>query len=284
MVGSKRRIKPIEIIMDAEEILPYFYRKKIPKTARNFKLLVWFIKKLITFRKFIRKLMKNQSEEETSGIKDKRRRRYITRDWVLTEEQSQSLIKKSKDKGVSVHSALCTMFLPDFPTIYTPVDLRKKLAYPVGESIGAYAGRIEVKVKYRENSSFWRIARKYHEKLTKKLNNDDVFKVFKLITRSVPFKLFEEVMSLETEQSNRMWITNLGSLDKFNEIIASKGIIIKKLYGGVSPTYEAIFIPVFTIDKKIHFQLHCLTPPHTEEEIEEYINNSLEQLSKAIIS
>ncbi|MHA2290002.1 MAG: condensation domain-containing protein, partial [Promethearchaeota archaeon] len=158
MVGSKKRIKPIEIIMDAEDILPQFYQKKIPKTARNFKLLVWFIKKLITFRKFIRKLMKKQSEEEKSVIKDKRQRRYITRDWVLTEEQSQSLIRKCKDKGVSVHSALCTMFLPDFPTIYTPVDLRKKLAYPVGESIGAYAGRIEVKVRYRENSSFWRLA------------------------------------------------------------------------------------------------------------------------------
>ncbi|MFX1242764.1 MAG: hypothetical protein ACFFA7_16075, partial [Promethearchaeota archaeon] len=176
----------------------------------------------------------------------------------------------------------CTMFLPDFPAIYNPVDLRKKLAYPVGESVGVYAGRIEVKVKYKNKSSFWDIAREYQEKLVKGLHSDEVFKTFKLITRAVPFELFAEVMSLETEHSNRIWITNLGSLDKFNEFIASKGFTIKMLYGGVSPTYEAIFVPVFTIDKKIHFQLHCLTPPHTEEEIEKYINNSIKQLSKAI--
>ncbi|MFX0075926.1 MAG: hypothetical protein ACFE96_10820, partial [Candidatus Hermodarchaeota archaeon] len=171
----------------------------------------------------------------------------------------------------------------DFPAIYNPVNLRKRLAYPVGESVGMYAGRIEVKVKYRKNSSFWKVAREYHEKLVKGLNNDDeVFKAFKLINRAVPFEVFDELMSLETEQTNRIWITNLGSLDKFNEFIASKGFTIKMLYGGVTPTYEALFVPVFTIDKKIHFQLHCLTPPHTEEEIDKYITNSLRQLEKAL--
>jgi hypothetical protein len=174
------------------------------------------------------------------------------------------------------------MFLSDFPAIHNPVNLRKKLAYPVGESVGIYAGRIEVKVKYKKKSSFWIVAREYHEKLVKGLNSDKVFKVFKLITRAVPFEVFDELMSLETEQTSSIWITNLGSLDKFNEFIESKGFTIKMLYGGVSPTYEAIFVPVFTIDKKIHFQLHCLTPPHTEEEIEKYINNSLKQLSKAL--
>jgi len=109
-----------------------------------------------------------------------------------------------------------------------------------------------------------------------------VFKVFKLINRKVPFKVFEELMSLDTEQTNRIWITNLGSLDKLNEFIASEGFIIKMLYGGVSPTYEALFIPVFTIDNKIHFQLHCLSPPNSEEEIEKYVNNSLKQLIIAL--
>ncbi|MFX1447672.1 MAG: condensation domain-containing protein [Promethearchaeota archaeon] len=282
MMSSKRSIKPLKVIMDAEDILPPFYRKKIPKTARKFKTLVWLIKRLIALRKFIRKFSKKQSKEQKPDTKDKKQRRYITHDWVLTEEQSQALIKRCKEEGVTVHSALCTMFLPDFPVIYNPVNLRKKLAYPVGESIGIYAGRIEIKLKYKKKSSFWNIAHEYHNKLVKELNSDNVFKTFKLITRAVPFEVFEELMSLETEHTNRIWITNLGSLDKFNEFIESKGFTIKMLYGGVSPTYEAIFVPVFTIDKKIHFQLHCLTPPHTEEEIENYINNSLRQLSRAL--
>ena len=88
MVSSKKRIKPLEVIMNAENILPSFYRKKIPKTARKFKTLVWLIKKLITARNFFRKLRKGGSKKN-----DKKQRCYITRDWFLTEEQSQSLIK-----------------------------------------------------------------------------------------------------------------------------------------------------------------------------------------------
>ena len=281
-VSPRKKIKPLEVIMNAEDILPFSYRKKIPKTARKFKALVWLIMKLITFRNLFRKIKKKKSEKNKPNIVDSKQRSLITRDWVLTLEQSQTLIKKCKEEGVSVHSALCTMFLSDFPAIYNAVNLRKKLAYPVGESVGIYAGRLEVKVKYKRRSSFWNTAQLYHEKLVEGLKSEKVFKVFKLITRKVPFEVFEELMSLDTAESNRIWITNLGSLDKFNELIASKGFIIKNLYGGVSPTTGAIFVPVFTIDKKIHFQLHCLTPPHTEEKIEKYINNSLTQLEIAL--
>lgn len=277
MVNPKKRIKPLEVIMNAEDILPFSFRKKIPKTARKFKALVWLIMKLIAIRNLFRKINKENFEKN-----DNKKRSFITHDWVLTQEQSQTLIKKCKEEGVSVHSALCTMFLSDFPAIYNAVNLRKKLAYPVGESVGMYAGRLEVKVKYRKRSSFWNTARLYHEKLVEGLKSEKVFKDFKLITRKVPFEVFEELMSLDTPESNRIWITNLGSLDKFNELIASKGFIIKNLYGGVSPTTGAILVPVFTIDKKIHFQLHCVTPPHTEEKIEKYINNSLTQLEKAL--
>ena len=114
------------------------------------------------------------------------------------------------------------------------------------------------------------------------VKSEDLFKVFKLITRRVPFEVFQQLMLLDSAQSNRIWITNLGSLDKFNKLIASKGFTITYLYGGVSPTYGAVFVPIFTIDKKIHFQLHCLTPPHTEEKIEEYIKKSLIQLENAL--
>ena len=126
------------------------------------------------------------------------------------------------------------------------------------------------------------MAKEYHEKLTKLLNSDEVFKIYKLITRAVPFKLFNELISLSSEERKSIYITNLGSLDKFNEMIASKDFTIKMLYGGVTPTHEGINVLVFTIDKKIHFQLQCLSPPHTEEEIKKYTTSSLKQLSKAI--
>jgi len=118
--------------------------------------------------------------------------------------------------------------------------------------------------------------------LVKGLNSNKAFKIFKLISSAVPLELFKELMSLEISQENRIWITNLGSLDKFNVYIASKGFIVENLYGGVSVTYDAVFVAVFTLENKIHFQLFCYNPPHTEEKVERYVNNVIKQLDNAL--
>ncbi|MFW9773374.1 MAG: hypothetical protein ACFFEO_14590 [Candidatus Thorarchaeota archaeon] len=52
--------------------------------------------------------------------------------------------------------------------------------------------------------------------LVKGLKSNKVFNIFKLISRAVPLELFNEFMSLSLAQKKTIWITNLGSLDRFN--------------------------------------------------------------------
>jgi len=282
MVRPEKEVEPLEVIKNAEDILPSFYQKKISKTPRKFKITLWFVKKILMLRRFKQKLGKTRIKQKDFAFNNNKKKQFLTRVWILTEDQSQALFKKSKKNAVTVHSALCTMFLPDFPAINNPVNLRKKLEYNVGESVGLYAGALVVKKKYKEKYSFWRNCQIYHKKLVKGLNSNKIFKIFKLITRAVPLELFKELMSLDIYLDNSIWITNIGSLDKFNIYIASKGFNVKNMYGGVSVTYDAMFVVVFTLDNKIHFQLHCYKPPHTEVEIEKYINNAMKQLDNAL--
>jgi len=282
MDRPEKKVKPLDVIKNIEQILPSFYQKKVPKTPSKFKIILWFIKKLIILRRIKRKLGKPRKNQKGSVFNNNKEKQFLTRDWILTEDQSQALIKKCKENGVTVHSAICTLFLPDFPVINNPVNLRKKLKYKVGESVGMYAGGFTVKKNYKKRQSFWRNSQSYHKMLVKGLNSNKAFKIFKLISRAVPLELFKELMSLEIPQESRIWITNLGSLDKFNVYIASKGFIVKNLYGGVSVTYDAVFVAIFTLENKIHFQLFCYKPPHTEEKVERYLNNVMKQLDNAL--
>lgn len=160
-----KKIEPIEIIKDVEEILPSSIQKKIPKTASKFKILVWFVKKIILLGRVKRKLLriwKNQKKPESDNDEN---RQFSTREWVLTEDQSQGLFKKCEENGVTVHSALSTMFLPNFPTLNNPVNLREKLGKKVGNSVGMFAGGLIIKQKYKESFSFWKNCQEYHRKL-----------------------------------------------------------------------------------------------------------------------
>lgn len=284
MVRPEKKVKPLEVIKNVEDILPSSFQKKIPKTPRKFKIILWFIKKKVILRKIKRKLGKSRKNQTSPVFNNNKKKQFLTRDWILTEDQSLALIKKCKENGVTVHSAICTLFLPDFPGINNPVNLRKKLKYNVGESVGMYAGGLIIKKNYKKRQSFWKNSQIYHKMLVKGLNSNKALKVFKLISRAVPLELFKELMSLDIDisQERSIWITNLGSIDKFNVYIASKDFIVENLYGGVSVTYDAVFVAVFTLENKIHFQLFCYKPPHTEEKVERYINNVIKQLDNAL--
>ena len=236
-------------------------------------------------RRFKQRLGKARITQKSFAINNVKDSEFLTRAWKLNEVQSQLLIKKCRENEVTVHSALCTIFLQDFPIINNPVNLREKLAYKVGESVGLYAGGLVIKKKFKKRNSFWKNCQIYHKKLVKGLNSKKIFKIFKLISRAVPIQLFKELAPLYLElasKSKPFGITNLGSLDKFNLFFASKGFKIKNLYGGVSGSYDALVVAVFTIENKIHFHFHYYKPPHTEVEIDRYIDNANRQLDSIL--
>jgi NRPS condensation-like uncharacterized protein len=287
MANPDKSVPSLEVIKKIENALPLSFQKKIPKTPRKFKITLWFVQKILGLRRIKQRLSKTHIMQKSFIVNDVKDSDFLTRAWKLDEVQSQLLFKKCRENEVTVHSALCTIFLQDFPIINNPVNLRGKLAYKVGDSVGLFAGGLVIKKKFNKNDSFWKNCQLYHRKLVKGLNSKKIFKIFKLISRAVPIELFNELAPSYLElasESKPFGITNLGSLDKFNSYFASKGFKIKNLYGGVSGTYDALVVAVFTIENKIHFHFHYYKPPHTDVEIDRYIDNANKQLDNALYS
>lgn len=280
------KVKTQELVKDLEDILPPEIQKAIPKTPRKYYRDVWFLKRFVKIYRLKQRLVKGHKVQEELIIEDFTNKKFMTYAWILSDIQSQALINKCKEKKITVHSALCTLFLPDFPIINNPVNLRKRLAYNVGQSVGCFAGGLLIKKKYKNQQGFWKNAKKYHKKLAKNLRNKSVFKVFQTISRVVPLKAIKEIGPIYLElasKSQPFGVTNLGSLDKFNILLRSDNFIVENIYGGVSPgILNALVLAVFTIENRIHFHFHYYKPPHTEEEIEDYVFNALNQLNSAL--
>jgi hypothetical protein len=179
------------------------------------------------------------------------------------------------------------MFLEDFNSINNPINLRDRLEFKVKDSVGLFASGIIINMKYEKNLSFWENAKKYYKKLLKKRKSDDAFKIFRIISRAVPLKYIEEFgpIFLELQSKGKPFaITNLGSLDKLNLISKSNDLEIEYIFGGVSSSFNAIILTLFTIQKQMHFHLHYYAPPYKEEEISKYLKNAINKLKHALDS
>jgi len=287
MNRPKLEVKPQEVVKEIEDILPFNYQKRIPQTPRKFNRAIWFMKRIVKIYRFKERFWpKGSMTQKDLIVEDFTNRKFMTYAWSLSVTQSRIFINKCKENNITVHSALCTLFLPDFPIINNPVNLRRRLAYKVGQSVGCFAGGLVIKKKYKKRQNFWKNAKNYHKKLTKGLRDKNVFKIFKMISRAVPLKSFKESASLYLELVSKgqpFGITNLGSLDKFNILLRSNKFTVEHIYGGVSPgILNAIVVAIFTIEKRIHFHFHYYKPPHTEEEVENYVSNAMKQLDSAL--
>jgi len=96
-------------------------------------------------------------------------------------------------------------------------------------------------LKYKNSLSFWGNCQNYHKKLVHQLNSDRIIEVYKLINNAVTIEGFKEITALGLTRKRCVWLTNLGSLDNFNNYFASEGFNVKNVYGGASTTYEAMF-------------------------------------------
>ena len=151
-------IQPLNIPLKKDDIFTPETRKKIPKKAFRSKALL-FALRIYYFLKFGKK--KKDIIHDTDYVKNDLR--LIL--WNLSVDETNSFVKLCKQHRVSVHSAISTIFLPEFSTINNPVNLRNKLSYPIGEAFGLYASGAVVKMKYKENQDFWDNARRYQIKL-----------------------------------------------------------------------------------------------------------------------
>ena len=147
MSKPRTKVKPQEVVKIIEDILPPYYQKTIPKTPKKFNRAIWFMKRIVKIYRFKERLRKDSPTQKSLIFEDFKHKEFKTLAWILTEDQSQTLIKKCKENNITIHSALCTLFLSDFPVINNPVNLRKRLAYNVGQSVGCFAGGLVIKKK-----------------------------------------------------------------------------------------------------------------------------------------
>jgi NRPS condensation-like uncharacterized protein len=108
--------------------------------------------------------------------------------WQLSESETTKLVKCCREKGITVNSALWTIFLVAQDRVQGSDELfrnraglaistRDKLKVPVGESFGFYASSHRVLLKNYQGKSFWDAATTIHEQLKRSIDSADPFKM-----------------------------------------------------------------------------------------------------------
>lgn len=155
--------------------------------------------------------------------------------FALDAAETSALIRRCKSEGVTVQAALCAAFLepfaerhPDRPLRHAeiPVDLRPRLARPVGDSYGCIIGLTVIEVDCTPGLDLWDVARNASTALAG-MSEDILF--------ATPLVM----ISLIGRIPNRPWIidydvsiSNLGRID----IPATYGELrLESIYGPIFP-------------------------------------------------
>ncbi|MHA1123663.1 MAG: condensation domain-containing protein, partial [Candidatus Heimdallarchaeota archaeon] len=246
------------VVLDApikdEDIFTPKIRRSIPKKPFRSKLLLFFLRIyhffIFGFRKG-KKVLEEKADSKHDDIK--------IHSWTLSEDQTKEFLKKCKKRKISVHSAICTAFLPDISTINNPVDLRNRLNHPIGESFGLFAGGTIVKAKYQKRKDFWANARRYQRKLIWNLRDRRIYSVNRMLNKSLSLstmKSFGQLFVDIVSRQNPFAITNLRSLDKLGITFESDIYSVDSFNAAISNTLDAMTVVVFTLRKKMYFHYH----------------------------
>jgi len=263
------KVEPLKAPTQDEDIFTPKVRRMVSKTPLRAYLLIAMLRIVHAFMFEVSKDKKKQQTKHDD---------IQIHSWNLSEKQTKLFLKKCKQEGVSVHSAICTAFLPDISTINNPVNLRGLLNFPIGESCGLYATGTVFKLKYQKQKDFWRNARRYQRKLILNLCDRKVFGIYRTFNKSVPLSFMSKGRDVFVDivsRQNPFAVTNLGSLDRLGLVIDSDKFSLESFYGAVSSTFDAITVLVFTIRKKMYFHMHYLASVHNADE--------LKQLAKRVV-
>ena len=278
-------INELSLPITIENILPKRIARKIPKTALRVKLIYFGLQIILKCRGFYRRIFKRQ--QKSPNMKPSQiNQEYKLYSWKLTEEETTRLLQLCKKHGIKVHSAICTMFLQDFPSINTAVNVRNRLEHAIGEEIGLFTGSIVQKMKYDQNQTFWENAKRYQARLSKNLESDKIFSIYKIFSRAVPVTLITKISSAFLEfqgKSLPLVITNIGVLDQFSHTAGMKGIQLERYFGGISGSYDVLLVTTYSVNQQLHFTFSYYKPSHSTEEIRMYVDNAMRALNNALI-
>jgi hypothetical protein len=271
--NPKMKVEILDTPAKTEDLFSPKTRRSIPKTAFRAKMILLILR---IYHFFLFGFGKRRKELEKQ--KDSKHTDLEVHSWKLTEKQTKEFLQKCKQRRISVHSAICTAFLPSISTINNPVDLRNRLNYPIGESFGLYAGGTVFTTKYRKKKDFWQNAQRYQRKLIWNLRDRKIYSINRLLNKALPLSLMEDLGLLFTDiasKSTPFAITNLRSLDKLGITFESDKFSVASFNAAMSNTLDAMTVVVFTLRKEMHFHFHYMESVHNVERIK--------QISKDVI-
>ena len=154
-------------------------------------------------------------------------RQFIILPERLTVAQTEALVARCKKEGVSVHAAVCVAWLraliektgrdSGVGMVSSPVNLRERLAFPVGETSGLFLSLVETSVDCGPENDFWDVARAFKQKLGDDLCDEILF--FRLLLFS---KIFAKISPSDRQITAKLLfsspieydfsITNLGRI------------------------------------------------------------------------
>ncbi|MHA1219210.1 MAG: condensation domain-containing protein [Candidatus Heimdallarchaeaceae archaeon] len=263
---------------ETKDIFPSKIRKTIPKSSIRTRFALFFMR-IYYFLKFGKK------KKDVIYASDYKQDDLRLISWNLTESETTQFLKLCKQKKISVHSAVCSLYLPDIPIINNPVNLRGRLAYPIGEAFGLYAGGAVVKMRYRDKQNFWKNARKYQRKLFMSLRDKKVFKIHKTIHTGVPIEILNELAPIFIDivgNQEAFAITNLGSLDRLGIKLDSENISIESFYGAISFAIGAITVLVYTMRGQMSFHFHYLESRHDNQRMKKISENAQRRIKEIL--
>jgi hypothetical protein len=262
------------IVLDApardEEVLPARVLRRIPRSSLRFRIVLWLVKLYVRLR-------------YGRGAAPARPRTQRHRAWELTAGQTDRLRERCRREGVSIHAAICTAFLPWFPYIHTPVNLRSQLARPVGESLGLYVGSANVKMRYRAGTGFWGNARRFHRRLRRKLR--DPLRIHRLFSKAVPLAMVQALGPLLVRLTTRgraFSLTNLRQLDGDGIQLQGRELTIESFFGTMSSIVDASVLLVYTIGGRMRLELLASEAGAAETAIRDDAERAISRLLDAV--
>lgn len=211
--------------------------------------------------------------------------------WSISKEQTAGFVDVCKRNGVTVHAAVSTLFQAAqqnvqglksiYKKIYTPVNIRSRLRFPVGENFGLFVSEAYIPSRYDPEKSFWDNVQTVHKTIKQKTTDANILGL-PLINECLKPEVLDRISVFLMKKMTSCYfgylISNLGKLN-FPEFYG--GLQLKAMHGPV------IYIPqaektltLLTLNQQMFFTFTYQPAVISKEKIVSIRDNAMELLEK----
>ncbi len=228
--------------------------------------------------------------------------------WHLSEQQTTAFAKRCKKEGVTVHSALCTVFLlaqlevegSDLPYLRRtamPVSVRKMLSVPVPEIVCSYFSYFTITLKNPGKSDFWENTKAIQKKIKKRMTEREMFMVInqliKLHPTLIDSLIFTKYHQLDNPIAKRFLKIvgnydvdtgiNISNLGRFEIPKQAGDLVLEEVIGpSIYREYEEKYLGVVTVNGKMHFTITHRELVVSTRMMEKIRDSVMRQLDEAV--